>query len=120
MTKMKRYLIINNKYYYEDYNTDRTLLLDSAVVMNEVAICFDRDSHFLLEHGKPEDVMKYYKDTVERFKKAGLFVPTRDLMIISAKFSVRELNKLMLDPHYITGFIENNKQLFVRDIRENE
>jgi len=89
-----------------------------VAIMDEVAICFDKESHLLLDHGDPEDVMEYYEDILKIYQKTEWM--RGSIIMISAKFQVIELNKLLLDPHYITRFIENSKSLFARDIREDE
>lgn len=114
MADMKRYLKINGRYHYENCDTAHTSIMD------EVAICFDKDSHLLLDHGDPEDVIEYYEEALKSFKEVEWVESIGDIVMISAKFPVRELNKLMLDCHYITGFIENNRGLFARDITKDE
>lgn len=109
---MKRYLKMNGRYRYENYQ------IGIVAIMDEVSICFDRESHLLLDHGDPEDVMEYYEEILKVYQETEWV--RGSIIMISAKFSVEELNKLLLDPHYITGFIENSKDLFARDIREDE
>ena len=113
MANMKRYLKINGRYHYENCESSHTSIMD------EVAICFDKDSHLLLDHGDPEEVIEYYEDALRGFKEAKWTTAIGDIIMIVAKFPVRELNKLMLDEHYLTKFIENNKELFARDMQEN-
>jgi len=110
---MERYLEINGKYHYQINNA-------TVSVTDKVAVCFDKGSSLLLEHGDPEDVLEYYKEALKNFRNIGWEEAIKDIVMVMAKFPIRELNKLMIDKCYITTFIENNKNLFVKDIMKNE
>ena len=112
MATMERYLKIDGKYHYESDTRNK-------IIMNEVAICFDRDSRLLLDHGDPEEVIEYYEEALKDFKEADWAIAANDITMVVAKFPIRELNKLMLNKKYLSGFLYNNKDLFSRDVREN-
>ena len=110
---MERYLKIDGKYHYEINNA-------TISITDEVAICFDKGSDLLLEHGDPEELLEYYEDSLKNFVEINWKEAVKDMVLVVAKFPIRELNKLMLDKRYIALFIENNKDLFVRDITKDE
>jgi len=110
---MERYLEINGKYHYEDHD-------NSTTVMDEVAICFDTDSDMLLDHGDPERLLEYYEESIDNFKEMEWEEAIGDIILVIAKFPIRELNKLMLNRGYLSGFIKNNKELFARDMVKDE
>jgi len=110
MANIRQYLKVNDKYRYENSEMGTILFMD------EVAICFDRDNYLLLDHGKPEDVIEFYKDILDPFDNARWDILSEDVVVISAKFPVKELNKLIVNPSYMSNFVENNKDLLSRDI----
>jgi len=105
MATMERYLKIDGKYRYESD-------IRNVIIMNEVAICFDKDSQLLLDHGDPEEVLGYYEEALKDFIEADWVIAANDITMIVAKFPIRELNKLMLNKSYLSGFLYNNKVLF--------
>lgn len=90
------YRLIEGSYFLYDGDT----LLTGQ---DEVAICFshDGDLYTLHKHGDPKWVNKWAEDTKKKYLDNGLADLAGELTVISGKFPIEELNK-MLD---ITGYI---------------
>lgn len=110
---MERYLKVGGKYHYEINNA-------LVSITDEVAICFDKESQLLLEHGDPAEVMEYYDEALERFKEVNWPEARKDMVMVVAEFPIRELNKLMLNKGYLAEFIENNKDMLSGDVMQSE
>lgn len=103
---MYHYEFSNGSYYLKDECGDIIRMSD------EVSICFsmiDEDHVVMHKHGSPEGVTKWYDETRKRYIEAGLNKEARELGVITGKFDVVELNKILDICDYIGTFIKKNK-----------
>lgn len=74
--------------------------------LDEIAIAFDRQSGTLHMHGEPEMVEKWLKNAKQRFQAAGFNDMANDLMIISGRFELDDLNRCLSTTGYIGRLYE--------------
>lgn len=83
---------------------------DVLATMDEVAISFSKDEDpsmwTLHKHGTPKAVQEWHDNTVMRFRKAGHYDIVNDMVMISGKFPVDELNKCIEISGYIKRMVE--------------
>ena len=70
-------------------------------LLEEVAIAFDRESGTLHKHGSPEMVENWVKNARQKFNDAGYDKFADDLVTISGKFPLEDLNKFLTHTGYI-------------------
>jgi hypothetical protein len=68
--------------------------------IDEVAIALDRSAGTLMKHGDPEQVRAWYSRAQASFREAGFAENADDLVVISARFEVEDLNRCLT----ITGY----------------
>lgn len=98
---MYEYQLAYGTYYLVDKRTQEKLY-----GMDEVAICFscgfvEDGQILLLKHGSPENVQKYFKEKVSAYESLGA-----RLRVVTGKFPVDELNKILSTTGYLERFLK--------------
>jgi len=91
-----KYIHKNNKYSF--------ISADEGIItreIDEVAIAFDKETWTLHKHGRKEYVEKWFNKTIKIFKKAGFIDMANNMVMISGKFPVEELNRCLDTTGYI-------------------
>lgn len=108
---MYHYELRNGSYYLLGDEINR-LTNDHEILSmsDEVAICFSMDNGMtcLHKHGSPEKVNKWYEETRKKYIAHGLRHEADSLLIISGKFPVEELNKMLDITGYIGSFVKKH------------
>lgn len=73
-------------------------------VLPEIAIALDKSSGTLHKHGACENVSNWYAATRGRLLIAGLTEMANDLVMVSGRFDVEELNRCLSTSGYAGRF----------------
>lgn len=76
-------------------------------ITQEVALAFDRESGTLHKHGAPEMVQNWFSKTRSRLIDCGFQNMADDLVLITGRFPVEELNKCLSCSGYVLRMYEN-------------
>lgn len=95
---------------YEYFDDSGELILSTE----EISIMFDKSCGTLLKHGNPVLVQRYYDKTCTQYRKHNFQGIIDDLVIITGKFDLEELNKII----GITGYISRFHEKLLRDKNE--
>jgi len=94
--------------YIKDENGNYRLIDEDNVVleqpMQEVAIGFNKTGADL-RHGSTEAVQSWFDSTVEAYKNKGFNEMANEYRIVSGKFDLEQLNKLMSITGYLPTFL---------------
>lgn len=74
---------------------------------DEVAVLFDAENNVLLKHGEPERVHQHFKTMREELTAAGLTAEANALTLVTGRFAVEELNKVVNICDYVGRFWRN-------------
>lgn len=89
------YKIIDGNYRLFDGDEDL-----NCVNAEMVAVGFDRDSGTLHKHGSPESIHEWAEKTRGKYRAAGFADMANDLVVMSGRFPVDELNKCISTSGY--------------------
>jgi len=92
---MYKYSSEFGSYYLRSENGEIIFMTD------EVSVLFDSDGYVLLKHGRPEAVESYRKKMVDAYNKSGLQDYVKGLTILTGKFAVDDLNRILDTVGYI-------------------
>lgn len=111
-----------NDYHYELncgqyvlHNGDKPI----GPVLNEVAIAFDRESGTLHKHGSVENVQAWVDKSQKRLRESAtasgslgdlVAKMANDLVIVSGKFPVEEVNRCLSTSGYVLRMVEKLQQ----------
>ena len=99
------YRFINEKYVLHDEGEPIGQPLD------EVAIALDKDSGTLHKHGSPEYVEKWCKAARMKFRSHGYHDMATQLVVISGRFEIEEINRCISISGYAGKFYERIVEL---------
>lgn len=77
-----------------------------GAVMDEVSIAFDRESGTMHKHGKPESVQAWLAQAQKKLRSAGAYDMANDLVIITGKFPLQELNNCLTTSGYVMRMVD--------------
>ena len=103
------YRIEHGSYYLSDVSipTNKTSgYRDTILMTDEVAIAFDKESGTLHKHGAPENVEKWASNARAKLIAAGAPDMAADIVTITGKFPVDELNKCLTHSNYLLRMLE--------------
>lgn len=75
-------------------------------VLDEISLCFDRESGTLHKHGSPELVDGWYQKTQAKFRKAGFDDMAASIVVVTGRFELAELNKCLSTSGYVARLYE--------------
>jgi hypothetical protein len=93
-----RYEIQHGSYYLLDRTKPRSALSpqpEVRLMADEIALAFDRESGTLHKHGKPETVELWATGARKTFRDGGFPDMAEDIIVMSGKFPIEELNKCL-------------------------
>lgn len=96
-SKEPTYIFENGQYHFY-------LMNDYLFSTDEVGLFFDKQSGTLLKHGVPTIVNKRHAESVKAYEVVGQHDIIANLVCISGKFDVEELNKCTQITGYISKF----------------
>lgn len=64
-------------------------------VLDEVAICFDKENGTRHKHGAPESVRNWHAMSQAKLRAGGFDEMADDLIVIQARFTLEDLNKVL-------------------------
>ena len=82
---------------------------------DEIALAFDRESGTLHKHGPVEKVAAWHSEAVRKFRAAGFDDMADELVMISGRFPVEEINKCINNSTYPQRFYQ---KLMAGEIRQ--
>ena len=77
-----------------------------GAVMDDVAIAFDRESGTLHKHGAEAMVQEWVTRAQAKFRAAGFDGMADDLVIVTGKFPVEELNRCLTTSGYVLRMVD--------------
>ena len=97
---------------------------NEQIIGEEVAIAFDDpgndDMMTLLKHGTKENVSAYLDKVIPRYREAGLPEMADQLKMISGKFDVEELNRVIDTTGYLKRFMQKHGIELTQPIYNND
>ena len=97
---MPNYRMENGKYVF-------SLKGEDLFETNEVSFMFDKKLSVLLRHGNSVLVRKIYQQTMDIYRSNGLNDIADDIIIVSGKFDLKEVNNVIGTCDYIGRFYTN-------------
>jgi len=96
-----------NDYHYTT-NCGQYVLMDGDDCLcgpyDEISICFDKESGTLQKHGSPSDVEAWRKKAADKLLAAGFDEMAANLICVTGRFPLEELNKCLSNSMYINLF----------------
>ena len=105
-----QYQIEHGSYYLYDMDRPPNLITksrDVKLMTDVVAIGFDRSKGVLHKHGRPEDVEKWARNIQDALRSTGLDQLANDIVVMSGKFPIDELNKCLKNGSYCKTLYES-------------
>ncbi|GBG14586.1 uncharacterized protein NMK_2185 [Novimethylophilus kurashikiensis] len=75
-----------------------------GAVMDEVSICFDKESGTLHKHGRPELVQDWHAKAQAKYREAGFDEMADELIVITGRFALEDLNRCLSTSGYVGVF----------------
>jgi hypothetical protein len=96
---------LSNKEFNYQLNCSEYVLHDGekpiGPLLKEVSIAFDFETGTLHKHGSSDGVQKWYDKTKKGLTDSGLLEMANDLVMISGRFPLDELNKCLSTSGYV-------------------
>lgn len=102
-----QYEIRSGSYYLVDLDEPPNRIShqrDIHLMTDEIAICFDRSSGTLHKHGNPESVGNWAAKAQAKYRDAGYSEMANDLIVVSGKLPVEEINRCIANSGYCSTF----------------
>lgn len=75
-------------------------------LLEEVSLCFDKESGTLHKHGTPEFVAKWHADAQAKFRSARADSMADELVVITGRFALEDLNRCLSTSGYVARFYQ--------------
>jgi len=105
-------------YHYET-NCSQYVLMDGKRCLygpyDQISLCFDRECGTLHKHGEPGMVAAWHEKTTKSFKAFGFNEMSDNLICVTGRFPLEEINKCLTNSGYAEIFY---KKLMAGEIAE--
>jgi hypothetical protein len=94
----RQYKLQNENYILIDRDEELNSITNQPEVIlmtKEVSLAFDKESGVLHKHGNPELVEAWANNAKKSFRDGGFTEMAEDIIVMSGKFPVEELNKCL-------------------------